>query len=105
MLYRWFDLSEEVSEKAPLDVELDIDATLHVADKVTDLLDTNIKEPFKRYLVARLISILYEEAWNFSLDPEFEDKVRKIAKKSQKNVNGDWGLVSFQLGHQLTRSF
>jgi hypothetical protein len=78
-------LSEKVSEKAPID----IDATLHVADKVADLLDTNIKDPFERYVVARLISILYEETWNFSLDPEFEVEVRKLAKKSQKNVNGD----------------
>jgi hypothetical protein len=82
-------VSEKVSEKASLDVALDIDATLKVADKVADLLDANIKEPFERYLVARLISILYEEAWNFSLDPEFEGKVRKIAKRSQKNEDGD----------------
>ena len=82
----WITLSEKVSEKAPIN----IDATLDVADKVADLLDANIKEPFERYVVARLISILYEEAWNFSLDPEFEVEVRKLAKKSQKNVNGDW---------------
>lgn len=78
-------MSEKVSEKAPIN----IDATLDVADKVADLLDTTIKEPFERYVVARLISILYEEAWNFSLDPEFEVEVRKLAKKSQKNVDGD----------------
>ena len=78
-------MSEKVSEKAPID----IDATLDVADKVADLLDTNIKDPFERYVVARLISILYEETWNFSLDPEFEVEIRKLAKKSQKNVDGD----------------
>jgi hypothetical protein len=82
-------LCDKVSGNAPLDAELDIDATLDVADKVADLLDAHVKEPFERYLVARLISILYEETWNFSLDPEFEGKVRKIAKKSLKNENGD----------------
>ena len=76
---------EKVSGKAPIN----IDATLDVADKVADLLDTNIKDPFERYVVARLISILYEETWNFSLDPEFEVEIRKLAKKSQKNVDGD----------------
>jgi len=82
-------LSEKISEKAPVDAELDIDATLLVADKVADLLDADIEEPFERYVVARLISILYEEAWNFSLDPEFEAKVRSLAKKSQRDVAGD----------------
>ena len=81
----WIDLSEKVSEKTPIN----IDATLHAADKVADLLDTTIKDPFERYVVARLISILYEEAWNFSLDPEFEVEVRKLAKRSQKKIDGD----------------
>jgi hypothetical protein len=34
-------LSEKISEKAPADVELDIDAMLLVADKVADLLDAD----------------------------------------------------------------
>jgi hypothetical protein len=76
---------EKNSEKTPID----IDATLHAADEVSNLLDTTIKDPFERYVVARLISILYEETWNFSLDPEFEVEVRKLAKKSQKKVDGD----------------
>jgi hypothetical protein len=82
-------LSEKITEKAPADAELDIDAMLLVADKVADLLDADIEEPFERYVVARLISILYEEAWNFSLDPEFEAQVRNLAKKSQKDVTSD----------------
>jgi hypothetical protein len=78
-------VSEKTSEKTPID----IDATLHAADEVSNLLDTTIKDPFERYVVARLISILYEETWNFSLNPEFEVEVRKLAKKSQKKVDGD----------------
>jgi hypothetical protein len=78
-------LSEKIDEKA----SIDIDSTLDIADKVTDLLDTNIERPFERYLVARLISILYEEAWNFSLDPAFEGEIRKLAKKNQKNINSN----------------
>jgi len=72
-----------------LDVELNIDSMLLVADRVADLLDADIDEPFERYIVTRLISILYEETWNFSLDPEFEAKIRNLAKKSQKDVAGD----------------
>jgi hypothetical protein len=73
-------LSEEnYSEKNPLNMEIELDSVLHVADEVTDLLDTSMKDPFERYLVARLISILYEEKRSFSLDPEFELKVREIA--------------------------
>jgi hypothetical protein len=82
-------LSEKVSEKAPVDIEQNIDATLHVADEVTDFLDENIKNPFERYLVARLISIFYEESWNFSLDPEFETEIRKLAKKKTEEVDSD----------------
>jgi hypothetical protein len=82
-------LSEKISEKLTLDVELNIDSMLLVADRVADLLDADIDEPFERYIVTRLISILYEETWNFSLDPEFEAKIRNLAKKSQKDVAGD----------------
>jgi hypothetical protein len=75
-------LSEEKTpKKNPLEIEIDLDSTLNIADKVTDFLDTNMEDPFERYLVTRLISILYEEKWNFSLDPEFEVKVRQIAKR------------------------
>ena len=62
-------------------MEIDLDSTLHIADKVTDFLDASMKDPFERYIVARLISILYEERWNFSLDSEFETEVRKLAKE------------------------
>lgn len=82
-------MSEKIFLKAPVDFELNIDVMLLVADKVEDLLDSNIKEPFERYFVARLISILYEEAWNFSLDPDFENKVRRLARKTQKDATGD----------------
>jgi hypothetical protein len=82
-------LSEKISEKLTLDVELNIDSMLLVADRVADLLDADIDEPFERYIVTRLISILYEETWNFSLDPEFEAKIRNLAKKGQKDVAGD----------------
>ena len=85
----WLGLSEKISEKLTLDVELNIDSMLLVADRVADLLDADIDEPFERYIVTRLISILYEETWNFSLDPEFEAKIRNLAKKSQKDVAGD----------------
>lgn len=82
-------MSEKIFVKAPVDVELNIDTMLLVADKVADLLDSDIEEPLQRYFVARLISILYEETWNFCLDPEFETKIRRFAKKSPKDVTGD----------------
>lgn len=70
-------------------MEIDLDLTLYVADKVTDFLDKSMKKPLERYIVARLISILYEEAWNFSLDPEFEVEVRKLAKEKTEKLDGD----------------
>ena len=70
-------------------MEIDLDSALYAADKVTDFLDTSMEEPFERYLVARLISILYEEKWNFSLDPEFETKVRQLAKEKPEVLAGD----------------
>ena len=80
---------EKVSEKNAIGMEIDLDLTLYVADKVTDFLDKSIKKPLERYIVARLISILYEETWNFSLDPEFEAEVRKLAKKKPEKFDGD----------------
>ena len=70
-------------------MEIDLDSTLHFADKVNDFLDQNIKKPFERYIVARLISILYEETWNFSLDPEFEAEVRKLARKKPNKLDAN----------------
>jgi hypothetical protein len=70
-------------------MEIDLDLTLHVADKVTDFLDASVKKPFERYVVARLISILYEEKWSFSLDPEFEAEVRKLASEKPEKLDGD----------------
>ena len=68
-------------------MKIDLDSTLHVADKVNDFLDQNMKNPFERYIVARLISILYEEKWDFSLDPEFEAEVRKLARKKPNKLD------------------
>jgi hypothetical protein len=70
-------------------MEIDLDSALHAADKVTDFLDTSMEDPFERYLVARLISILYEEKWNFSLDPKFENRVRQLAKEQPEGLTGD----------------
>jgi hypothetical protein len=81
--------NEKSSEKNSIGMEIDLDSTLHVADKVTDFLDKSMKKPFERYIVARLISILYEETWNFSLDPEFEAEVRKLAKKKPEKLDTD----------------
>ena len=80
---------ENRSDKNPLGMEINLDLALNVADKVTDFLDTNIEDPFERYLVISLISILYEEKWNFSLKPEFEAEVRKLAKEKPENLKGD----------------
>jgi hypothetical protein len=72
-----------------MDMEIDLDSTLHVADKVNDFLDARMKNPFERYVVARLISILYEEKWDFSLDPEFEAEVRKLAQEKPGKSDAD----------------
>ena len=80
---------ENRSDKNPLDMEINLDLALNVADRVTDFLDANIEDPFERYLVISLISILYEEKWNFSLKPEFEAEVRKLAKEKPENLKGD----------------
>lgn len=80
---------EKISEKNSKGMEIDLDLTLHAADKVNDFLDQNMKKPFERYVVARLISILYEEKWDFSLDPEFEAEVRKLARKKPNKLDAN----------------
>ena len=57
---------------------------LRAADAVTDFLDRRLNKPFERYMVARLVSILYEETLDCSLGPEFEAKIRTIAKQNQQ---------------------
>ena len=63
---------------------MDLDLALNAADKVSDFLDNNLKEPIERYMVARLVSILYEETLDCSLEPEFEEKIRGLAKQRSK---------------------
>jgi hypothetical protein len=80
---------EKAFEKNLMDMKIDIDSTLHVADRVNDFLDASMKNPFERYVVARLISILYEEKWDFSLDPKFEAEVRKLAQEKPEKSHVD----------------
>ena len=80
---------EKVSEKVLTDNEIDIDSTLRAANKVTAFLDKSLEKPSERYMVARLVSILYEETKNYSLEPEFESKIRKLARQKPEKPEGD----------------
>jgi hypothetical protein len=51
---------------------VDLDGALGAADKVAD------------YLVAKLVSILYEETLDCSFKPELEDYIRNLAKKESE---------------------
>jgi hypothetical protein len=53
--------SEKASEKNLMGMEINLDSTLRIADKVNAFLENNMENPFERYIVARLISILYED--------------------------------------------
>ena len=63
---------------------MDLDLALSAADKVSDFLDSSLKKPIERYMVARLVSILYEETLDCSLGPDFEAKIRNMAKQKVK---------------------
>lgn len=80
---------EKVSEKVLTDNEIDIDSTLRAANKVTAFLDKSLEKPSERYMVARLVSILYEETKNYSLEPDFELKIRKLARQKPEKPEGD----------------
>jgi hypothetical protein len=82
-------LVEKVSEKVLTDNEIDIDSTLRAANKVTAFLDKSLDKPSERYMVARLVSILYEETKNYSLEPDFELKIRKLARQKPEKPEGD----------------
>ena len=71
-------------EEKDLEKELkavDVDLALDIADKVENFLDKSLKKPFERYMVARLVSILYEETLDCSFKPELEAYIRKLAKQ------------------------
>ena len=63
---------------------VDLDGALGAADKVADFLQGSLSDPFERYLVAKLVSILYEETLDCSFKPELEDFVRSLAKKKSE---------------------
>jgi len=72
-----------------MDRHMDLDLALSVADKVSDFLDGSLKEPIERYIVTRLVSILYEETLDCSLGPEFEAKIRNLAKQKSKESDAE----------------
>ena len=74
-------LSEEKDLEKALE-NINLDMSLDVADKVADFLEGNLKDPFERYMVARLVSILYEETLDCSFKPELEAYIRRLAKQS-----------------------
>jgi hypothetical protein len=80
---------EKDLEKALADRHIDLDLALSAADKVSDFLDKNLEKPFERYMVARLVSILYEETLDCSLGPEFEAKIRSMAKQKPEESNAE----------------
>jgi hypothetical protein len=82
-------LFEKASEKELTDGNIDLDLALRAADAVTDFLDRRLEKPFERYMVARLVSILYEETLDCSLGPEFEAKIRNLAKQKPKESNAE----------------
>jgi hypothetical protein len=74
-------------EEKDLEKELenvDVDLSLDVADKVASYLDKSLKKPFERYMVARLVSILYEETLDCSFKPELEAYIRSLAKQKSE---------------------
>jgi hypothetical protein len=82
-------LFEKVSEKELLDSNIDLDLTLRAADAVTDFLDKRLEKPFERFIVARLVSILYEETLDCSLGAEFESMIRSLAKQESEKSNAE----------------
>ena len=74
---------EKDLEKTFEEENVDLDLALNAADAVTDFLDKRFEKTFERYMVSKLVSILYEETLSCSLRPEVEAKIRDIAKQSQ----------------------
>ena len=71
---------EKDLEKAFEEKNVDLDLALSAADAVTEFLDKRFEKTFERYMVSKLVSIFYEETLNCSLGPEFEAKIRDIAR-------------------------
>ena len=82
-------IEEKELEKAFVDKTIDLDLSLSAADKVSDFLDRSLKEPFERYMGARLVSILYEGTLDCSLGPAFEAKIRNLAKQEPKKSDAE----------------
>ena len=77
---------EKVSEKELTDNNIDLDMALRAADAVTNFLDKRLEKPFERYMVARLVSILYEETLDGSLRSNFEAEIRNLVKQKPKEL-------------------
>jgi hypothetical protein len=82
----WDFLSNErVSEKNSIAMEIDIDSTLHAPDEATDFLDINVKDPFDRYIVARLISFYTKKNGIFRWIQNLKLKLETLTKRIRKS--------------------
>lgn len=78
------------------DHEVDIDLTLRAANKLTDFLDESLEKPFERYMVARFVSILYEETRDYLLEPEFESNSDSLRGENLSSLMATEALFSMK---------
>jgi hypothetical protein len=73
-----------LSEKRRLEKEVEIDFAklARVGNKINELLIRKTKNTAEAYAVLRFLSVFYEQNKGLSFQPEFEEELKKMFKRS-----------------------
>jgi hypothetical protein len=79
-----------LSEKRRLEKEIEIDFVkiARIGNKVNELLARKAKSSAEAYAALRFLCILYEQKTGISFQPEFEEELRKMVKRSLESRSG-----------------
>jgi hypothetical protein len=67
-------------------VELDFDKLGRVGNKINELLSRKTKSNVESYAVLRFLCVWYEEDLGIKFEPEFEEELRKVVRKSLEGI-------------------
>ncbi len=64
------------------EVELDFDRLARLGSKINELLARKTKGTVEAYAVLRFLCVYYEEDLGIAFEPQFEEELRNVVKKS-----------------------
>jgi hypothetical protein len=68
--------------RTPGEVEIDFDRIARLGSKINELLARKTKGSVEAYAVLRFLCVYYEEDLGIAFEPQFEEELHKVVRKS-----------------------